>query len=177
MTPERKAELRARQWSVQRFDKPFTPYEAATDDVHEMLDEIDRLTELLHKIATARRGHSDGQEFTELDRLPGEIDAMWESAHADGDEIDRLQGLVREAHRGWVSVDAMGTTAGFPVTDKARCERYVEAGVRNGVRCRYGGSCHLGCPAPQDRLHWRATWDEAVADHAAHVEAILRGES
>lgn len=53
MTPERKFELRSRQWSVQRFDKPFIPHEAATNDVHEMLDEIERLEGLVTEFYNA----------------------------------------------------------------------------------------------------------------------------
>lgn len=87
------------------------------------------------------------------------------------DEIERLRGLVREGHKRWISVDALGTTTGFPPSEKHRCDRYVETGVRNGVKYRYGALCLN--PDCSGSPRWRATWDEAHADAHVHVQAVL----
>lgn len=42
-----------------------------------LLAECERLTALLHRIATARRGDCGGQEWDDFDRLPKEIEDMW----------------------------------------------------------------------------------------------------
>ena len=78
-TPERIAEIREMRLSIQRFDKPFIPYENADDLRDEMLHEIKRLTTENEKIAPFKRTRVRVQMRVYVD--------VWMS---DGEELEQV---------------------------------------------------------------------------------------
>ena len=54
-----------------------TGCESTREFVGKLADEIERQRDLLRRIATARRGDCGGEEWTDYEALPDEIERMW----------------------------------------------------------------------------------------------------